>query len=348
MAAIDSLSDMKSRAALPDLIRSIHDLSPRVRQRAVQALGEIADRQALASLIEALEDPLEDIQGEAILAIGKIKDPGALPVLLTKLQSSDPHIQRCAATALGEIKDKRAARPLVDLLQSTQRTSVMLACADALGRLGAYEVVEPLLEMTRSIKNPSVKHSVVASIGTLIDEDGELYRALSHPDKHSGGAAEEILSTRTVKVARTAQTSLKKNLQSALQAFARKDFNEAILEMKVVNQIAVRECLASRDLKDALGFENWVRLLDSQYSCQLEAVQRLDNDAGIALAIVDYYARHCPSPSEPDMDAQEFLLALFAFKAGQLGIGRMLFGRDFMEESVRPHIETLTNMLKIN
>jgi HEAT repeat protein/MFS family permease len=348
VAAIDSLSQMKSKAALPDLIRSMHDLSPRVRQRAVQALGEIGDRQALSALKGALDDPLEDIQGEAILALGKLGDPSVATVLLKKLESTDPHLQRCAATALGDLKDSAAAPPLIALMQSTQRTSVMLACADALGRLGQYSVVEPLLEITRKIENRTVKHSVVASIGTLVDEKGELYQALSQPEQYSTSAAEEILSLKTVKLAKFSHTTLRKNLTNAMQAYQKHNFNEAILEMKVMNQIMVRECLARKDLKDAMGFEQWVRLLDSNYSNQLEAIHRLRTETGIALAIVDYYARHCPSPSEPDMDNQEFLLALFAFKAGQSGLSHILFGKDILSEMISPNIEALKNVLKVD
>jgi MFS family permease len=347
VAAIDSLSQMKSKAALPDLIKSMHDLSPRVRQRAVQALGEIGDRQALSALMGALDDPLEDIQGEAILALGKLGDRQVVPVLLKKLDSTDPHLQRCAATALGDLKDPESSTALIVLLQTTQRTSVMLACADALGRLGEYNVVEPLLEITRQIKNPSVKHSVVASIGTLVDEKGELYQALSHPEQFTSKAADEILSTKVVKLAKSSQTTLRKNLSNAMQAYQKHNFNEAILEMKVMNQIMVRECLARKELKDSLGFEQWVRLLDSNYSNQLHAINQMDKETGIALAIVDYYARHCPSPAEPDMDNQEFLLALFAFKAGQSGLSTMLFGKDFMDQMISPNIEALRSVVTV-
>jgi MFS family permease len=346
IAAIDNLSDMKSRAAVPDLIKSIHDLNPRVRERAVQALGEIGDRTALPALLEVLDDPLEDIQGEAILAVGKLGDATAVPALLGKLETTDPHIVGCAARALGEIGDARATRPLLALLQGTDRTRVMLACADALGRLGVYDAVDPLLEMTRRIENRTVKHSVVASIGTLVDGKGELYKALSEPDMYSTRAAEEVLSPRTVKLARPSHAPVRENLGRALAAYRRHDFNEAVLEMKVVSQMAVRECLADKHLKDALGFEKWVRLLDSDYPAQLRAVQRLDNGTALALAIVDFYARHCPSPSEPDMDAQEFLLALYAFKAGQLGLGRLIYGSSILAAQVLEHVETLTNLVR--
>jgi MFS family permease len=346
IAAIDNLSDMKSRAAVPDLIKSIHDLSPRVRERAVEALGEIGDKTALSALLTALDDPLEDIQGEAILAIGKLADPGAVPVLLKKLEGDDPHLARCAARALGDIGDPGAARSLLARFQDTSRTAVMLACADALGRLGVYETVDPLLEMTRRIDNATVKHRVVASIATLVEQKGDLYKALSEPEKYSNRAAEEILSVRTVKLARV-HPPVQRSLARALSAYRRHDFNEAILEMKVISQMVVRECLADKHLKDALGFEQWVRLLDSDYPAQLRAVQRLANETAIALGIVDFYARHCPSPSEPDMDAQEFLLALYAFRAGQVGIGRLIDSPNLLGLSVMEHVQTLTDLVKI-
>jgi hypothetical protein len=348
VTAIDNLSQMRSKAALPDLVKSIHDLNPRVRRRAVQALGEIGDHAAYPALAASLDDPLEDIQGEAILALGKLGDTRALSNLLGKLASTDAHLQQCAAMALGDLKDPAAAPGLIGLLERTSRTAVMLACADALGRLGDIRVVEPLLKATRRLTVASVKHSVVASTGTLIDLSGDLYQALSEPTRFSAREAEEILSFHTVRIAQAGQPSLKKNLAASLKAFHSRNFNEAILEMKVVNQVTVRECLARKELKDAMGFEPWVKLLDSNFGIQLMALNELDPKTGVACAIVDYYARHCPSPAEPDMDNQEFLLALFAFKAGQIGLSRMLLGHNAFADFFAPRIDALKNILDVD
>lgn len=333
LEAIGNLSHMRSRAATPELVLSMRDINPRVRLRAVRALGEIGDRQALPELLKALDDPLEDMQAEAILAIGKLGEPRAVPVLLEKLESLDQHLQRSAALALGDLRATDAVDPLIRLMKQTDRSMVRVACADALGRIQSYRAIEPLIELTRAVPNRSLKPTLVASAGLLIDTQGELYKMLSQPELYLEQAAERILNPRTVKLARKAQSPLRKNLTSALAAFYRKNYNEAILEMKIANQLAVWDLLAEKSLKDVLGFEPWVRLLDSHYSIQLQSFEVADSHAGNALAIVDYYARHCPSPSEPDMDSQEFLLALYAFKQGQERLYDLMDDKDLLCET---------------
>jgi hypothetical protein len=345
LAAIDTLSQMRSKAALPELIGSIHDLNPRVRQRAVEALGEIGDPEALQPLLEALDDPLEDIQGEAAIAIGQLGDSRAVPALLKKLESNDPHLQSCIASALGDLKAMEAVTPLLKLLQSMPRTSVLLSCADALGRIGRFEATEPLMEVSRAAKAPTIKHSLVAGIAALIDVEGRLYRALVQPDLFIGRMAEEILSPDTVKFARPKRSPLRKTLSDGMKAFQKRNYNEVVVQMKLINQFAVREYLADKELKDAMGFEQWVRLLDSNYGLQLEAVQRIDSRIGIALTILDYYARHCPAASEPDIDKQEFLLALYSFKKAQEGLYHLLYGHNFLEEKVVDRLKSLSQLI---
>jgi len=334
LSAIDNLTDMKSKAALPDLVRSMHDLDPRVRQRAVQALGEIGDRRAAAHLVAALDDPLEDLRAEAAEALGRLGDRSAIGPLVNKLDSGDMHMVRCAITALGELQAAEAAPKIAALLNVTGNTGLLLACADALGRLRCFESIEPLLRVTRLTQNAPVKRSLVASVGRLVDDDGDLYRALSEQELYYHAAAREILGPKTVRLARDPHSSLRQNVNNAYKASTEYNFNEAVLEMKVINLNAVLEFLSDKNLKRLFGFDKWVRLLDADYATQVEAVYRIDRDTGVALAVVDYYARHCPTSSEPDMDQQEFLLALYAFRAGQAGLNRLIYEKPPMTDTV--------------
>jgi len=274
-------------------------------------------------------------------------DPRAVPHLLAKLASSDQHLQRCAATALGDLRASGATDALVQLMRGTGSNAVMLACADALGRIGDFRAVEPLLEITRLAANKSVKHSLVAGAGLLINTAGELYKALSEPEVHASRDAPEVLSTAVVRMARGPLLSLRSELEDARQAFERAGYNDAILHMKKITQMCVREYLASGALKTALGFEPWVKLLDSDFATQLQAMQRIDPATGTGLAIVDYYARHCPSPAEPDMDLQEFLLALYAFKSAQEGLSNLALGRNVVVEKIRESLKGLLVILDV-
>lgn len=346
--AIDNLSQMKSRAALPELIKSMRDLDPRVRERAVRALGTIGDPQAVPALISALDDPLFDIQGEAALALGSLGDKRAAGPLLKLVKSPDLHLQRCAISSLGKLGSTEAVESLCGLMKETGNVSVLLACADALGRIRDFYTIETMLDVTRLSRNTAVKSNLVASTGLLVDRNGELYRILSQPELHTPRALSEILNRRVIRIAQHGQGSVLQNIKNAQQAALEKKYNEAILEMKVINQITVREYLAQKELKDLLGFEKWVKLLDSDFGTQLSAINALDHDTGIALGLVDYYARHCPLSAEPDMDEQEFLLALYAFKEGQLGLSEALFGRPMFHETVRDALVNIGKIINVN
>jgi MFS family permease len=345
--AINALSLRRSKAGIPELVHCLHDLDPRVRQRAAEALGDIRDGEAVPALLEALNDPLEEIQGEAAVSLGKIGDNRAAAPLLTKLASPDQHLQSCAATALGDLRAADAVEPLVKLMQTSQRNSVILACANALGHIGDYRTVDQLLETSRSGRAPALKRSLLACAGSLIDEDGSLYRVLSAPEQHADRAVAEILNIKTVRLAKRPHTSLLDNLQRANEAFRRKNFNEVVVELKLLNQVAVREYLAIQEVKDTMDFEEWVKLLDSEYHTQLFWVYKADAGTGIGLAIVDYYARHCPVVREPDIDNQEFMLALYAFRRGQIGLYRLVHGPNFLREKLLPGLDGLTRVLDV-
>ena len=348
LSAISTMSTIKSKVALPDLIASIHDLNPRVRQQALRAIGTIGDRSAFDALVQALSDPLEDIQAEAALALGHLGDLRAVAPLRDLLKSSDNHLLNSAISALGELKAEDTIDDLLLLLRATSRTSTMIAAADALSRMAKSRVVEPLLEASRLSHHESIKRSLVASAGMMITHKDDLYKALSVPEAYCSRATAAILNPATVKFARSRQSPLRKNIARAIEAVDKKNYNEAIVEMKMLNQVAVREVLAQRELKEAMGFEAWVKLLDSPYSLQLIAVDQISGALGIALHIVDYYARHCPAKAEPDMDVQEFLLALYAFAQCQTGIYHLVNGQRFFEDVVAGRLAQLAKIVSVD
>jgi hypothetical protein len=179
----------------------------------------------------------------------------------------------------------------------------------------------------------------------MIDPGADLYKAMSQPLVEAQQAAGEILTSRTVRMARSRTSTMNGNLTRAREAFERGTYNDAVLEMKLINQLTLQEYLSRPHVKNLLGFAAWVKLLDSDFGSQLDILRRLDRPTAIALAIVDYYARHCPLPQEPDMDVQELLLALFAFKAGQEGLSKLLYGPEPLLDQMRGHFDSLGNLL---
>lgn len=99
--AASILGEMRSRVAVPNLIRALWDRAESVRAAAARALGEIADPRAVNALLEGtLRDPSALVRMEAAVALGKIGDEKAVEALQLALADPDPIVRLHALEAL--------------------------------------------------------------------------------------------------------------------------------------------------------------------------------------------------------------------------------------------------------
>ncbi|MBL8047442.1 MAG: HEAT repeat domain-containing protein [Chthonomonas sp.] len=101
--AMEQLADKQFGVATDELIKALHDPSPRVRRKAAQALASLGDEKAVRALIHQLEDHADLVEDETIEALGKIGHPEAASILIRFLDSPRSQLRRAAAKALGEL-----------------------------------------------------------------------------------------------------------------------------------------------------------------------------------------------------------------------------------------------------
>lgn len=92
---------------LPELIRALHDVDPRVRALAAQAIGEIGPMAALAvpGLVALLGNPDEGSRNSACIGLTGIGPAArqALPALQQALSDQSPDVRRFARRAIDRI-----------------------------------------------------------------------------------------------------------------------------------------------------------------------------------------------------------------------------------------------------
>src|SRR5262249_44136469 len=99
-----ALGALRSRAAVPPLIKAIDDKEGYVGGQAVHALGWIGDRRASNKLIK-LVSTRHDLANEACRALGAIKEERAISVLVNVLGIDHSHCfatEGIGALALGD------------------------------------------------------------------------------------------------------------------------------------------------------------------------------------------------------------------------------------------------------
>lgn len=147
------------------LIKSLADENPLVREKTVRALGELKDARAVGPLIEALEDENRYVRDEAASALGKLNDARAIEPFIKSLKDEYQSVQLKAASALGELKDARAVEPLIKALEDeNEKPGVRAKAASALGELKDARAVEPLIEALLSYYNPAAVQESAARV----------------------------------------------------------------------------------------------------------------------------------------------------------------------------------------
>jgi HEAT repeat protein len=103
--------------AVDELIGSLNDADPNVRQMAIKALGQIKDGRAVGPLLDALHDVILDVRRQALVAVMNFEGDQVTEAALTALD--DPGLRVEASLLLGERKDLRVLPYLIETLTVT-------------------------------------------------------------------------------------------------------------------------------------------------------------------------------------------------------------------------------------
>ncbi len=173
--AVERLSSLPSREAIPRMIESLGDLSWRVRKAAVERLVSCAEAEDVAdALVEALADGenpgRRNSAVEALMACGT----AVVPRLIAALPTDDIDVRKLLVDALAGIGDERARASMIAILADPD-ANVRAAAADALGVLGgddganaleqaAVDPAQDQLVRFSALRSLSrLEHSVVSS-----------------------------------------------------------------------------------------------------------------------------------------------------------------------------------------
>lgn len=226
--AVERLSALPAREAVPRLVERLGDGSWRVRKAAVERLVDASDAEIVVdALIEALADGenpgRRNSAVEALMACGR----GVVPRLVQALRTDDVDVRKLVVDAMAGIGHASARQPMIETL-SDPDPNVRAAVADALGVLGGDAAAEALqatatsCDEDRLVRFSSLhalarlEHSMPSSAleGALSDSvlrpaafallaycedagaEAQLLKGLGSPSRASREAAIEALLTR--------------------------------------------------------------------------------------------------------------------------------------------------------
>jgi len=134
-AAVDGLGLLKSKDAVPDLLRALRDPNMVVRRAAMAALARIGASESVPQISTLLKDESGGVRVLAAGVLGQFGDRRAVPALVRSLRDEKWYVRQAAAASLGVLRDRRAIRPL-ETASRDSRPAVSKAARASLKALG--------------------------------------------------------------------------------------------------------------------------------------------------------------------------------------------------------------------
>lgn len=177
------------------------------------AMGDLAEEHfSLASdeIIKSLHDPSPRLRRMAARALSKMNDPRAVHELIHQLVEHPDLVEEETVEALGEIGDALAVGELMKCLHHP-RSAVRRAAAWALGRIGSHEAAEALMNSANQPGDPDLRRAALQALRVIEAREAEFVIADALFDSHPSVriAAAEAVSELGLKTAQ-------KNLRQAL------------------------------------------------------------------------------------------------------------------------------------
>jgi HEAT repeat protein len=147
---------------------------------------------AVAPLAELLRDGDADLRIQAALALGEQHDSAGIEPLLRALNDPDANVRFHVIEALGRLRAGAAADALMAIVE-TEDFFLAFAALDALALIGDSAVAPRLVGL---LDNPNLQGAVVASLGSLGDEDTvlPLVAQLERTPEATPGIAKALVS----------------------------------------------------------------------------------------------------------------------------------------------------------
>lgn len=169
-SAMQSVARQHFDVAADELIKALHDPSPRLRRQAARALAELGDSRAAEALLHQLEEHPDLVEEETIEALGRLAGGEAVEELTRYLKSPRSQIRRAAARALGRIGSEDVAGPLVEAASSSGDPDLRRAALQAIRDLES-PAVEAVIADALSDSHPSVRIAAAEAVVSRLPQN---------------------------------------------------------------------------------------------------------------------------------------------------------------------------------
>ncbi|HZH98268.1 MAG TPA: HEAT repeat domain-containing protein, partial [Fimbriimonadaceae bacterium] len=154
--AIEAIAERGYALAGDEVLKAMHDPSPRVRRQAALSLAKLGDPNGARELIHQINEHPDLVEEETIEALGQLGGEEAVEPLARTLKSPRSMLRRAAAKALGRIGNDAAIGPLIEAAAEPGDPDLRRASLQALRSLGARQaeavIADALLDPTPSVR----------------------------------------------------------------------------------------------------------------------------------------------------------------------------------------------------
>lgn len=263
--AADILGQLRSRAAVLNLIQCLWDRAESVRAAAARALSRIADKRAVNPLLErTLRDPSALVRMEAAAALGKIGDEKALESLRLAIADPDPIVRARAIEALEMIGP--AVGELLEGALTDDDPDVRRRTAAVLERLGYVQTQLERLKSEDAVERAAARRKLVligkagireSLISSLNDPDfrvrAQVCQVLGELGERSPGILEALQAA-----ARDREWSVRAHAIAALGRLRAKEalpqLVEGLGDEEAVVREAATEAIENMEVADLMAF----------------------------------------------------------------------------------------------
>jgi predicted MFS family arabinose efflux permease len=166
--AIQKIAGQGFALASDELIKALHDPSPRVRRQA--AAGRLGDQAAVQDLIHQLREHPDLVEEETVEALGDLGDPAAISELIKVLDAPRSVLRRAAARAIAQLpgagEDRAAVDALIQAAENPSDPDLRRSALQALRNLEAPGIAATISHALTD-KHPSVRIAAAEAAGEL-------------------------------------------------------------------------------------------------------------------------------------------------------------------------------------
>jgi len=177
--AVEMLTRVGSRLAIPDLIEGLSDEDASVRVEAIKALMKLDAKPAVAMIVRGLDDANDTVREQTLASLPKL-EAASSPKLIQSLERllEDPNIRvgARAAVVLLYLKETEKAVPFLSNLLENKDENMRLAALRAYQAIASNTTVKLKLDGNLMLKAltdpvPAVRREAVRAASLMLDDE---------------------------------------------------------------------------------------------------------------------------------------------------------------------------------